>query len=208
MRQNLLRLGFALLLLCALLPASAEARSGPDRPTASADWSAGPVHLWTGYHRQGGSRRVRELQRRLNALGYRAGRVDGLFGPRTRRATRRFQRRNGLRADAVAGPRTLRALRRDDERRRQAPTRGAERPSVPAPHATPERIAPEPTPTRIVERPSPDLPVAAVLIAFAVLGLASLLSSYLRTTARIRRAQSEARSGRPRAPTLTGEPGR
>ena len=47
---------------------------------------------------------VKALQR---ALGVRA---DGVYGPGTRRAVRRFQRRRGLAVDGVAGPATLRAL--------------------------------------------------------------------------------------------------
>ena len=41
------------------------------------------------------------------ALGVAA---DGVVGPRTRAATKRFQRRHGLVADGVIGPRTLKAL--------------------------------------------------------------------------------------------------
>ena len=51
-------------------------------------WSARSVGLGSGYSRPGGSDRVREVQRRLTRLGYRPGPVDGLFGPRTRAATR------------------------------------------------------------------------------------------------------------------------
>ena len=40
------------------------------------------------------------------------GQVDGIAGPATRRAVRRFQRRHRLAADGVAGPRTRRALGR------------------------------------------------------------------------------------------------
>ena len=36
--------------------------------------------------------------------------VDGIYGPRTRRAVRSFQRRKGLSVDGVVGPQTLRAL--------------------------------------------------------------------------------------------------
>jgi hypothetical protein len=41
------------------------------------------------------------------ALGVSA---DGIAGPRTRAAVKRFQRRNGLSADGVIGPQTLKAL--------------------------------------------------------------------------------------------------
>ena len=41
------------------------------------------------------------------ALGVAA---DGVVGPQTRRATRRFQRSNGLTVDGVIGPQTLKAL--------------------------------------------------------------------------------------------------
>ncbi len=36
--------------------------------------------------------------------------ADGVYGPQTRRAVRRFQRRSGLAVDGIAGPATLSAL--------------------------------------------------------------------------------------------------
>jgi len=47
---------------------------------------------------------VAALQRRLGIL------ADGVYGPQTRRAVRRFQRANGLAVDGVAGAATLSAL--------------------------------------------------------------------------------------------------
>src|SRR3954447_4393514 len=47
---------------------------------------------------------VRVLQRRLGVA------ADGVFGPGTARAVKRFQRRHGLTADGVVGPATWRAL--------------------------------------------------------------------------------------------------
>jgi len=55
---------------------------------------------------------VAELQRRLGALGFDAGRVDGIFGEDTQRAALEFQRNAGVTGDAVCGPATLAALGR------------------------------------------------------------------------------------------------
>ena len=55
---------------------------------------------------------VAALQVALYARGTYSGDVDGIAGPATRSAVRRFQRRHGLVADGVAGPRTRRALGR------------------------------------------------------------------------------------------------
>lgn len=54
---------------------------------------------------------VSELQRRLNALGFDAGREDGIFGPDTERALTGFQRERGLeQPDGICGPATIGAL--------------------------------------------------------------------------------------------------
>jgi N-acetylmuramoyl-L-alanine amidase len=55
---------------------------------------------------------VAELQRRLNALGFDAGREDGILGGETEGALRQFQRDAGLAVDAVCGPATVVALER------------------------------------------------------------------------------------------------
>ena len=56
------------------------------------------------------SPRVAALQLALFQRGYYGGPLDGIAGPPTRRATRRFQRRHHLAPDGVAGPRTRRKL--------------------------------------------------------------------------------------------------
>jgi N-acetylmuramoyl-L-alanine amidase len=55
---------------------------------------------------------VGALQTRLNALGFDAGREDGIFGQETEAAVANFQRDAGLAADKVCGPETIRALER------------------------------------------------------------------------------------------------
>jgi murein DD-endopeptidase MepM/ murein hydrolase activator NlpD len=58
------------------------------------------------------SPRVAALQVALRHHGLYSGTVDGVAGPGTAAAVRRFQARRGLVADGVAGPRTRRALGR------------------------------------------------------------------------------------------------
>jgi N-acetylmuramoyl-L-alanine amidase len=55
---------------------------------------------------------VATLQRRLGALGFDAGRVDGIFGVRTAGALVDFQRNAGLTTDGICGPATLDGLAR------------------------------------------------------------------------------------------------
>lgn len=55
---------------------------------------------------------VTELQRRLNQLGFNAGRPDGIFGPAVDLALREFQRGVGVSADGTCALDTLRAFER------------------------------------------------------------------------------------------------
>lgn len=64
-----------------------------------------PGHLITGDD-------VTQLQRRLSELGFDSGRLDGVFGHRTDRALREFQRSVGVRPDGTCGPDTFRAFDR------------------------------------------------------------------------------------------------
>ncbi|HEX8122950.1 MAG TPA: peptidoglycan-binding protein [Solirubrobacteraceae bacterium] len=68
------------------------------------------------------------LQVALKALHLYGGPVDGIKGPGTRRAVKRFQRRHHLPADGIAGPRTRRALgRRGRPRLGSRPLRAGQR---------------------------------------------------------------------------------
>lgn len=55
---------------------------------------------------------ITDLQSRLSALGFHAGRVDGIFGPDTSDAVTSFQRNTGLATDGVVGPEVLAQLAR------------------------------------------------------------------------------------------------
>ena len=68
---------------------------------------------------------VRELQRQLNALGFDAGKQDGLLGPRTAQATLEFQHNVGHEVDGIIGPHTVATLER-----MRPPARGPSRAEV------------------------------------------------------------------------------
>ncbi len=67
------------------------------------------LYLRSPYHRGDD---VRELQRKLNALGFDAGKEDGVFGPRTDNGAREFQRNVADEVDGIIGLRTLSTLDR------------------------------------------------------------------------------------------------
>jgi len=179
-----------LVAVSALLPGSATAQDTRAQPgidpvlLANASWHGRPIQRpipratpvadrtpglmrGTGYNTPTGSRRVRDLQRRLLRLGYRPGTRDGLFGPRTQAAVIAFQRKHGLEQDGSAGSETLALLRR-----RTARGATAEDPTL-----TTQSRAPEPT-ASISSRVAPAAatdddgpPVAAIVLAAGALGL-------------------------------------
>lgn len=55
---------------------------------------------------------VRDLQRRLNRLGFECGNDDGMYGELTAEAVREFQLNAGLTVDGIAGPETIDVLKR------------------------------------------------------------------------------------------------
>ncbi|WP_067936837.1 peptidoglycan-binding domain-containing protein [Alicyclobacillus kakegawensis] len=53
---------------------------------------------------------VKDVQERLNKLGYSCGKVDGVFGSHTLSAVKKFQKAHHLTADGIVGPQTWNAL--------------------------------------------------------------------------------------------------
>lgn len=51
------------------------------------------------------------IQGRLNNLGFDCGKVDGIIGPKTKAAIKRFQEQHGLIVDGIAGPKTQAKLK-------------------------------------------------------------------------------------------------
>jgi peptidoglycan hydrolase-like protein with peptidoglycan-binding domain len=89
------RAGLTVAVAASAVAAGGAVAHDPVRPPATAGAAAQPT---------GSAGGIAAVQQ---ALGIPA---DGVIGPRTRAAIRRFQRRNGLTVDGVAGPRTRAAL--------------------------------------------------------------------------------------------------
>ncbi len=53
---------------------------------------------------------VKKVQKKLNRCGYSCGTADGIFGTKTKKALKKYQRDNGLTADGVIGKDTLKSL--------------------------------------------------------------------------------------------------
>lgn len=53
---------------------------------------------------------VRAVQQALAFLGYSPGNIDGVFGPMTNEAVRRFQADQRISVDGIVGPETIAAL--------------------------------------------------------------------------------------------------
>ena len=87
-------------------PETPEEPEEPTDPGESVDVSGFP-EIYQGSQQ---TAYVRRLQERLNALGYDAGTVDGIFGYGTRNAVIAFQRAKGLVADGIVGQATWKAL--------------------------------------------------------------------------------------------------
>ncbi len=145
-----------------------------------AGWRAGAVRFGTGYRRHDGSRRVREVQRRLTRLGYHTGPVDGLYGPLTRSAVQWFQIKHGLRPTGVVAATTLGALR-DPKTLRQPGKARVKQPRAPV-NPQPQ-TAPAGQPAPVKAKPASSATPAWLLPALIAV-LVALLATAALTLAR------------------------
>ena len=114
-RRLVLRAGLGALtaLLVLLAGTGTCVASGAAEPVRLAAMAqAAPLSEGAGYGAPAEANRVRALQRSLHKVGWAPGRVDGLFGPRTKAAVLRFQAATGLAVDGAAGPQVWHALAR------------------------------------------------------------------------------------------------
>jgi peptidoglycan hydrolase-like protein with peptidoglycan-binding domain len=181
------------LLLLAALSAMVVALAAPaaghaaDREKLA---SAGVLARGSGYETATGSDAVRVLQRRLRRLGNPPGPIDGLYGPLTEGAVKRFQQRHGLAVDGIVGRQTKQTLYTPAAQPSAAPTHHDTQPDrlerkSPAPHAGAESAGEpqhaRPAPTGVASRdgpkhaPAPPTGVIALVVALSMLLLAVLL---------------------------------
>jgi peptidoglycan hydrolase-like protein with peptidoglycan-binding domain len=105
-----------------------------------------PAALAHGPHSRADAAQVRQVQQELNDMGYHAGSVDGVLGPRTESALRQFQRARNLDATGNIDSKTLAALHRESTGH---PTSGVgrhERETVEPPEQERRRLIPESEP--------------------------------------------------------------
>ncbi|MBN1530001.1 MAG: peptidoglycan-binding protein [Thermoleophilaceae bacterium] len=140
-----------------------------------------PLRPGEGVGVAGGSPRVRTLQRRLRAAGFRAGPVDGKFGPQTELAVNSLQGKSDLVVDGVVGARTSAALNRlrddgsrkvKDEPKQDTERRGSEQ----SPRdERPAGAKPAAATTETGDGDGAGVPWMPIAIALGVLGVAGLL---------------------------------
>ena len=174
---------------------------------------APPLAPGAGHGQPGGSPQVRDVQRRLRALGQRPGPVDGRYGPRTQAAIERFQRTAGERPSGELSLATAAALARtdpdqpirraSDQRGGNKPSQQAQRPASPAADSGANDRASRAAAgdSRIEAKDGSDL-TASVLLVVMVLaaGAVGVLIAYWLMATRRRPGPSGA-AGHPLTPT-------
>ncbi|MCI1859348.1 MAG: peptidoglycan-binding protein [Sporolactobacillus sp.] len=91
---------------------------------------------------------VKYLQDYLKRFGYYPGKIDGLYGPLTRRAVLAVQKETSIRTDGIAGPETWRGIAKLDEGKRvenkRKSVRARRQSTAPVPKARAAVSAPRP----------------------------------------------------------------
>jgi peptidoglycan hydrolase-like protein with peptidoglycan-binding domain/DNA invertase Pin-like site-specific DNA recombinase len=155
---------------------------------------APPLAPGAGYGQPGGSPQVRDIQRRLRALGSRPGPIDGLYGPRTEAAVERFQRSAGQPASGVLSPATAAAHARagSDQPTRATDTGGGDEsrerggsPATEPPAAGLDTSPTRPTPVADDRADESDgagstFPVPLVVMVLALAASGGLVAIWLR----------------------------
>ena len=95
--KNIWRIGVVLLVNLLVIAVAFYFAGGPDA-----------VETLSRYGSSG--EEVRQIQTKLNEMGYDTGGIDGVYGTKTKNAVIAFQQSQGLSADGIAGPKTLDAL--------------------------------------------------------------------------------------------------
>jgi peptidoglycan hydrolase-like protein with peptidoglycan-binding domain len=167
---------------------------------------APPLVPGAGFGQPRGSRQVREVQRKLRAVGQRPGPIDGLYGPRTRAAIRRFQRTADRPATGVltSGVALVLARTARDQGRAAAPVEraGRDRRAAGGPTQTAEIKTRSPQQTEVRTETADDGGPTSLLAwgaaALALLVVGGLVAAW----ARRRRSSPEA----PAAPAVPATP--
>lgn len=130
------------------LEADGFSRSRLEELFSGVEYSSAPMgdKMITLYRRKFGSGLVRQIQRKLDALGYQAEGADGYSGPKTRAAIRGFQKEHGLKADGQASEELLAHIEQQGHRAPAgysppAPPARRPGPTVYRSIITPERLA-------------------------------------------------------------------
>ncbi len=53
---------------------------------------------------------IKKVQKKLNKCGYSCGKADGVMGTKTKKALKKYQKDNGLKADGIIGSTTLKVM--------------------------------------------------------------------------------------------------
>lgn len=124
-------------------------------------FAAGPTSVSLPVREGARGAEVKKIQARLQDLNFYKGRVDGLFGPQTTAAVKRFQQARHLPAVGFVGPRTYREIFAQPSPPPVKPERETAKASVPPPQSGRKAAPRLPLPA-----PEPEAPGGRVALTF------------------------------------------